>query len=316
MIVMLLSVLMLGLISVTTLTSQQIMTSNALSETAYETESVANRINYLTRIKLRNNNFKGQRSNIFDNILTGATREIIINNQVYCYKIIDAAGGLNFSSTNPSKAISILQKYYQKKQKKSQQLVNLSAIIKDYNDMDNFLSTNGAEFTSYSNKQLNLPRNSRIQFRSEILFIPMARKFLFPDNDGRLTMVKLIVPKGLRNVGSKRNLLNIKSKELQYLGDFNKNQSQGIFNTIRTNSTNDLSNLTTNFTPDIAQRLKNNFSSKPSGIYTIKVWKKSGKNNSKNGISRIYFVTEDLKQTATKNAHKTKKRQLYEALSY
>ena len=315
--VMLLSVMVLGLISITKLASQEVITNNMLTTSAYESESVANHINYLLRKQLTDKVNRNNKNNNLtfnpNNILSTQNQEIKIGNQVYCYRVLDAAGGLDFSRSNPSKALNILNNYHNKKNKNLRDSMKIMAIVKDYTDIDDFLTTNGAEFANYSANELNLPRNSRMVFRNEVLFIPEIRKLFNADEDGRLTMVKLIAPKGMRGLGSRRNIANANVNELQYLMNFSKNQSEGILRRLQENQQNNFNNFSSSFTPSVANKLRANYGSRPSGIYTIKVWKKSTKNSL---ISRNYFVTEALRTSDLKRAAKTKKRQLYEALSY
>ncbi|UDQ98426.1 hypothetical protein AAEX28_15815 [Lentisphaerota bacterium WC36G] len=319
--VMLLSVIILGLISVTKITSKEVMTNNMLSRSAYEIESVANRVNFTIRSELKNcNNSSNQNSN-FNNqvnvnpnaIISQKNNEINVNGEIFCYKVIDATGGLDFSRNTPGKALNILTKFHHKNKQENQESAKILAIVKDYTDLDDYVSINGAEHAKYAAIELNLPRNSRMIFRSEVLFIPQLRQYFEADNDGRLTMVKMISPKGMRGVSSKRNIANASSSELQYLSGFSQNRSVGILRKIQENQSNNFNSFSGAFTPDVAGKLSSNFTTKPSEIFTIKIWKKVTNDLS---VSRTYFVTESLKSNDLKNAAKLKKRQLYEVLNF
>lgn len=79
--------------------------------------------------------------------------------------------------------------------------------LQDYIDVDSLVRIDGMEKDEYRRLGLyNIPRNDKMQYREEILFVPDAKKYFTVDETGRLNTVRLIIPQ--RSAGQNQ-LLNI-----------------------------------------------------------------------------------------------------------
>ena len=184
------------------------------------------------------------------------------------FQIEDTMAGIDISSSSPDTNLNNLFKQ-DATQKSDPEFVVFCSKLHDYADRNDLLSINGMEKGGYQKDELyNLPRNNKLQFAQEIMYIPGFDEYFTPDKYGRVSMFRIITPEKLSKPRGRPSLFSsplelIKNK--CKLTDREMEQVTEALEKWRTENTP----LTDSLEPGLKTKLLTHFSTMESGYYTL-----------------------------------------------
>lgn len=185
------------------------------------------------------------------------------------YRILDSASGIDISSSTARQNLESIEKIYD-----GDKLERFRAFMnkfEDYTDTNNLLRLNGMEFDDYEVLGLYpLPRNRFMEFKEEILFIPGATEFFFPDRDGRLSALRTIPPKNMSRLGRENSIFGASKEMIMAACSMTDEEAERVINA-RSDWFREGKSMSTSLDTGVFTLLKNKFSFKESGFYSIEV---------------------------------------------
>ena len=144
--------------------------------------------------------------------------------------------------------------------------------IADYIDTNDDVSNEGMENSDYESLDMKpLPRNSAIQFREELLYIPGFRELMPVDKDGILSSVRLIPPENTVTLSGNPSLLTATKQEIMNICNIDdESELEAIMAAINEWKTEKIPLSEGSLDPLILGRL-NNLSRRESGVYTVRI---------------------------------------------
>jgi len=185
-------------------------------------------------------------------------------------QIFDMHSGIDISGSNPTKKLKELQVLYQDDPDKNQEYKTFLDILSDYVDRNSLTHLNGMEKDDYLALDLPpLPRNSKLEYREEILLLPESQNFFLPDKNGRLSEFNIIPPKGMPAFKKgKDNFFSVDKTILMSKLRIDSEEADDMINS--RNKWSKSSEAITDFIdPEMMSKLKSSFSFKDSGYYTL-----------------------------------------------
>ena len=243
---------------------------------AYIAEGAAARLQWLimsdqAKFSDRNfNNFRTEQDDEQERYLAdGKTRKIKYYDTNTHAKIFDMSSGIDISGSNPSRKLDSLKQIYENDDEKKEEFEAFLDCLTDYTDRNDFIQLKGMEEDDYENLNIpNLPRNGKLEYREEILFIPNAKLFFKPDKYGRLSVFNIIPPQRLPKYNSKSNFFSADKYIIMDKCKISSEEAEEIIEN-RTNWLNSDKAFSEFFEPDTIGKLKRYFSFKESGFYTL-----------------------------------------------
>lgn len=117
------------------------------------------------------------------------------------FRITDAAAGLDFSRTLRLNTLNRLKMNTATDAEFTDTMTTLDNQLRDYTDADDVVTDDGREESEFQLLgQLPLPRNAEFQYREELFFIPEFTALFPPDENGRLSAIRMIPPESLRRI--------------------------------------------------------------------------------------------------------------------
>ncbi len=113
-----------------------------------------------------------------------------------------------------------------------------------------------------------LPRNGALQFREELAGIPGAGDYLHPDEDGLLSMIRVIPPEKLRKTAGRMNLYATPLPLIYAGARMNESEIEEFKDAFRLWQL-ERKRLSDTLDPALYSRLTGAFSMHETGIYTI-----------------------------------------------
>ncbi len=243
---------------------------------AYIAEGAAARLQWLImsdQTKFSDRNFHNFRTDQDDEqvryLADGKTKNIKYYNTNTHVKVFDMASGIDISGSNPSRKLKSMAQMYDNDDEEKDEFEIFLDCLKDYTDRNDFIQLKGMEEDDYENLNIpNLPRNSKLEYREEILFIPNAKLFFKPDKFGRMSVFNVIPPKGLPKFNSKINFFSADKYIIMDKCKVDSEEAEEIIEN-RNNWLNSDKAFSDFFEPDTIGMLKRYFSFKESGFYTL-----------------------------------------------
>ena len=155
----------------------------------------------------------------------------------------------------------------------SEKLTTLQAKIADYIDSDDDTQTDGMEKQDYESlNQAPLPRNAKMQYREELLWIPGAIEAFPLDKDGRLTSARIIPPEKMsfQGASNKVNILTANILQLKTIGNLTNDEIVEFLNA-RNQFIQNRTPLSESLDPLLSTRLSRAFAQTESGDYTVTI---------------------------------------------
>jgi len=188
------------------------------------------------------------------------------------FTITDAKTGLDFSGSNYTGSLNRLRSGREDEPEWVDFLNVIRRRIADYTDKNDDLAEDGLEKGDYEDFGMYpLPRNDRIQYREELLYIPGFKRLFPTDRQGRLSSVRLIPPEGTVDLSGSPNLFTAGINELKaYSGNMEDDEVREIQDAIRQWHT-DRTPLSESLDPLLLGKIagRNGLSRSESGHYTI-----------------------------------------------
>lgn len=167
--------------------------------------------------------------------------------------------------------------------------------LMDYVDIDSLVRLNGMEKDEYRSLDLyNLPRNNKMQYREEIMFVPDAKKYFNIDSNGRLSSVKIIVPQ--RSGGAGNQQLNIFAVDISIIktkikcSDEEAEQIQKALELWKKDQTP----LSESLPLELITKLKQYFTFEESGLYNITIRAAANDANKGRMLSISMKITQSI----------------------
>jgi len=198
------------------------------------------------------------------------------------FSINDMMSGFDVSGYSPGNDFNVIETYLGIGKESTEELTTFKSRLLDYVDVDSLERLNGMENNDYKALGLyQLPRNSRMQYREEIMYIPGAREYFKVDDLGRLNSVKLILP--AENAGgnyASRRFDGFSADKLMLMGKLKCTEDEAleILEAIALWKKEKIP-LADSLDDDLLRRLKANFSFRESGFYNV-IIKIAGQDNS------------------------------------
>ncbi|MBE6365780.1 MAG: general secretion pathway protein GspK [Lentisphaerae bacterium] len=270
-----------GLLTASTLALSQIGTFSVASHVELQrsmlvAEGAATRIQYLLAAdrNLHQDDVPGEvdySSFEYDRYMADAVEHTIdYYGETISFTITDAVSGWNMSSTGFEAALQ----YFSGQEEAGDDLIDLvtrvSQRLGDYVDSDDDIQDYGMEITDYEDQgQAPLPRNAPMQFREELLYIDGFTD-LFPlDGNGRLSLIRLIPPENTSDLSDdKMSLFTADRQTIDLLCELSEDQLDAVMESLRRWKV-DRELLSDTLDEDVLAILKNSFSTKESGAYTV-----------------------------------------------
>lgn len=246
-----------------------------LQKSVYINEGVGNRVQFLISAERA----KNPSVNLFDvdysdgemYLPDGVEHTMDYHGNAVKFTITDARSGVDLSPSYFRTTISALKRYSETDTEFIEQLDKISDILADYNDIDDLTSTNGRESSEYDELSAGpLPRNERMTFREELFYIPEVLALLPPDQDGRLSGIRLISTTG--NVAGYSSSLftasDLEIKARMNLEDADLATLKDALKQYKTDQTRLSDILSSEMLSNIR---RSGFISSPGNVYTVKV---------------------------------------------
>lgn len=205
----------------------RVATSTQLGDSAYKNESAMNRAIWL---------LMNDRALFSDRAMAPESEQLIrrerfrsdgkahtfeVDGVPVEVRIRDLNAGVNINGYNPAAAFDYLSMRLDREPVLRDKLEPFKNRLMDYVDSDDLLRINSLERADYEFQGLApLPRNGLLQYREECLWIPGTEYFVNPDENGNLTDINLIAPRGLRFVGGRPHFYSASPKLIREKCDF------------------------------------------------------------------------------------------------
>jgi hypothetical protein len=279
-IVVLCLLVLCALLTASTVTISQISNESASvcadrGLSTYLAEGAAARIQWsliADRMKNPNRNVENTDYDLGENerfLADGSRREMNLYGSYIEYYIMDMNSGINISGANPSSQLAFISNLFAADPDSNENFLAFLDKVKDYTDRDSLLNQNGFEEVDYNGIELpNLPRNNRMQYREEILWVPGAEDFFCPDKFGRLSVFQVIPPTGLKNIRGKSNFFAADDEFVRMKCSLNETEMANLIEA-KQKWQNELTPITETLQPDLLAKIKQQFTFSESGYYTL-----------------------------------------------
>ncbi len=194
-------ILVMSLVSTVQVSTLGVATYTDLMRSGYIAEGAGNRIRYLIEADRELYGTSRAEDITYDDYDTDRYLADSIEHEIDYYGtpvkfvITSAISGIALTSVN---ALDVLAYDREDDTDVTEPLGIFSDQLTDYIDSDDENSTDGFEKADYEAIDMDaLPRNGALQFREELLWLPIAKTLLPLDKDGRLTLIRLFgIPSG------------------------------------------------------------------------------------------------------------------------
>lgn len=185
------------------------------------------------------------------------------------YKISDMASGIDISRPAAASNLRLFEGQYAGSTLEDYRI--LINKFEDYIDNNYLIRLNSIEADGYNALNLfPLPRNSQLEFKEEILWIPGASDFFKPDENGRLSVLRVIAPKGLPGPSTSNNFFSADSQIIKSTLSLSDAELEQVMDA-KKKWLEDGTDLSTTLETGLLTRLRSKFSFNESGYYTIEI---------------------------------------------
>lgn len=185
------------------------------------------------------------------------------------YKISDMASGIDISGPTAASNLKLFEGGYD-----GTKLEDYRALInkfEDYVDNNDLIRLNSIEADGYNALNLfPLPRNSQLEFKEEILWIPGASDFFKPDENGRLSLLRVVPPKGMPRPSISNNFFSTNNQIIKSTLGLTDAETEQVVGA-KKKWLEDGTDLSATLETGLLTRLRTKFSFNESGYYTIQI---------------------------------------------
>lgn len=184
------------------------------------------------------------------------------------FQIEDMLSGIDISGSSPDAELDGLFKQ-DPTQPIDPEFAKFCARLHDYADRNDLLSVNGREKGGYQQKELyNLPRNNKLQFTQEIMYVPGFDDYFTIDKYGRIPMFRLIPPEKLNKTTGRPNLFAAPPELIKSKCKLSDKEMEQVTEALKKWKTENTP-LTDSLDPGLKTKLTTYFSTMESGFYTF-----------------------------------------------
>ncbi len=184
------------------------------------------------------------------------------------FQIEDMMSGIDISGSSPDSSLNGLFKQ-DVTQPADPEFVMFCARLHDYADRNDLLSVNGMEKGGYQQQELyNLPRNNKLQFAQEIMYVPGFDEYFTIDKYGRIPMFRLIPPEKMNNTRGRPNLFASPPELIKSKCKLTDREMEQVTEAMKKWKT-DNTPLAESLEPGLKTKLTTYFSTMESGFYTL-----------------------------------------------
>ena len=210
----------------------------------------------------------------------GTKHEFEFNDTKVEVSIYDMTSGIDISGKVPSTNLKRNPDDFNDSEKSYDEYLAFIDCLDDYVDTDLFVRAHGAEKNEYLELELPpLPRNGQMQFREEALWIPGCTDFFKPDEKGIISDFQIIPLKGLPKVIGKKNFFTVSKSDIMKDCGYTEEVASQIISA-RSEWEKEKKPISEGIDEEILTKLKEKYSFKESGYYTIFVRILPGKGKS------------------------------------
>lgn len=203
--------------------------------------------------------------------------------------VLDMASGFDISDDMPSrKLFEAYRSMYKDEPAMMDEFNAFLGCLDDYVDANETLRLKGMERMQYDEMGLYpLPRNGRLQFREEVMWIPGFGKFFGADDQGRLSSFRIIPPQNMPRIQFQGdNFFSASRESVMSKCSFSSGQTDKVM-AAREKWFISGTSMKDDLDPTVWATLKSHFSFNESGFYTITAEASAGPGRAK----RIYSAS-------------------------
>ena len=184
------------------------------------------------------------------------------------FQIEDMMSGIDISGASPDTDLNGLFKQ-DPTQPIDPEFAKFCAKFHDYADRNDLLSVNGMERGGYQQKDLyNLPRNNKLQFAQEIMYVPGFDDYFSIDKYGRIPMFRLIPPEKMSKTRGRPNLFAAPPELIKSKCKLTDREMEQVTEALKKWKVENTP-LTDSLEPGLKTKLTTYFSTMESGFYTL-----------------------------------------------
>lgn len=277
------SLLVGALVVISQISTINIASSTEIMRSNYIAEGAANRVRFLIEADRYVHQEITETETVYDDYeyeryLPDAVDRVIDYYGVPVrYRILNANAGFNMGSNSYENTLNTLRQVRDSTDSYTEAIDVLADRIADYIDTDDETRDDGLEKDDYEELGMdNLPRNSAIQYREELLWIPDVVDILPLDRDGRLTFVRLMSISGGRD-SSRPDIYTANYTTLRTIGGLDEKEAAKIMHALKI-WRRDRIPLSDQLDAIDLMPVQNAFSFSPSSNYTIVIENATGEN--------------------------------------
>ena len=249
-------------------------TFSGFTRSLYVAEGVAARVRWLLmadRRKHTNRNLESLEDDLGESeryLANNVTHSLDYYGQKITFQIEDMISGIDISSSSPDSSLQNLFKQ-DATQKNDPDFLMFCAKLHDYADRNDLLSVNGMESKGYQQKELyNLPRNNKLQFTQEIMYVPGFDDYFAPDKYGRLSMFRIITPEKLSAPKGRPSLFSSPLELIKNKCKLTNREMEQVTEALEKWKSENTP-LTDSLEPGLKTKLLTQFGTMESGYYTL-----------------------------------------------
>ncbi|MBN1864952.1 MAG: hypothetical protein JW808_08630 [Victivallales bacterium] len=220
-------------------------------------------------------------------------------------EIFDAVAGVDISGNAPAQRLQRPQSFFDDDMDSFNRYKLFLNCVTDYVDLNDFLQVGGGfEREDYAVAGMApLPRNAQMQFREEIMWVPGCSEFFMPDRRGVMSQFRVIPPSGLPRLRGNSSFFSQDAEQIRLDTGLSAEQSTDAV-VARKKLIESGIPLSESLMPDVLGRLRQRFSFRESGFYTIIV----SASNAENLDGRVLYCIMQI----TRNISNSTEIQYYE----
>jgi len=185
------------------------------------------------------------------------------------FTVNDAVSGWDMSSGNYEKVLNMISGQDDAGDDVIDLVNQVSHRLGDYLDADENIREYGQESGGYEDlEQKPLPRNGAMQYREELLYIEGFGELFPPDENGRLSSIRLIPPANTSNLSGTAALFSADRNTIRLQCDLSENELDTVMDALdRWRKDKEL--LSDILDEELLNKLNSGFSTVESGAYTV-----------------------------------------------
>lgn len=300
--IMLLSLMILSIVTYSQTSYQLSKITVDRAKASYWSEGAVARTIWMLRYDIatyptRSLGSEDQEESDVERFLADGTEHILKNPDEALVKVVifDAVTGIDVSGTRPTRYLRRPQSYFDNNDEEYEEYKFFLNSVIDYVDTGDFVHANGGfEKEDYEAEGMApLPRNYQMQFREEIMWIPGFANFFEADQYGRISSIRIIAPKGMRQLSGNNNFFSADPNQMTITTGLDEDQVKEVIDA-RSAWLSDKTPLSESLAPDVLGNLQRRYSFRESGFYTFIVEASPGEGMASRTLTCTIQITRNI----------------------